>query len=128
LYAPDHNLVRVTLAGHAHAVNVLPMSQLELPTRNLLFKMLNRPTDPFVLLLKRIECQSGGWSIGDDSPGQKILLAKGQRVCEDDKYLVHTERYTQDKMFPKSVGFIELHFLCHASLNMAFCQFHSIFL
>jgi hypothetical protein len=70
----------------------LSKQQLKLPVKHLLFKIQEQPskrTTESMLLLQRIECQSGGWSIEDETAGQKVLLRKWRQVCEDDVYLMH---------------------------------------
>ena len=88
------NFVRVTLTGDGNppTAEILSKQRLKLPVKHLLFKIQEQPskrTTESMLLLKRIECQSGGWSIEDQTAGQKVLFRKRDQVCEDDVYLMH---------------------------------------
>jgi hypothetical protein len=89
LTSPKENLLQVTLnePGRPEMVShtLLPM---EMPIRNLYFIIPNSPD----LLLKSVECHSGGWTISDFEKGPKILVARNQRVCEGDVYLVNVWR------------------------------------
>jgi hypothetical protein len=100
LTEPTKNFVRITLMGHDKTDVVEVLSMDKFPVRHLLFQMLSVTVNDGSnnkLLLKHIQCPKAEWSIGDNLPGQKILLARGKRVCEDDTYLVHTAlHYTND--------------------------------